>query len=477
MAQQLKKNLGLWSAVSIVIGGIIGAGIFMRPASMAERLGSPVLLLVVWLVGGAISLLGAMIYAEFGTMFPDTGGPYVYLQKTYGDFTAFLYGWSTMAVINTAAIASIAFVCAQYAGFFVPLPRFSPGVEHAVKLHIPFLADIYPLENFGVKGLASGIILLLILVNYLSTRYGNAIQLVTTGAKTLALILLIGGILLSGKGHSANFVTNSPGFHPGMALLLIGFMGAVSGAFSSYDGWNNLNMVAGEIENPQRNISRSLFIGVGICIGVYMLTTLAYNYVLPVGEMARSPLVASDAMEKVVGVAAAGLVAGLIAFSAFGATHVNLLTNARITFAMGEEGSFFSWAGKVHPRFGTPGNSVIIIGVWSILFVLSGSFDILADMFVFMSWVFYGLTGLGLLILRKRMPETPRPYRVRGYPWLPLIFIAFTLFYLVTTIYSDVAAYRSGKAPIINSVFGLVLTATGIPFYLYFKRKSRQHEK
>ena len=477
MPQQLKKNIGLWSAVSLVIGGIIGAGIFMRPASMAERLGSPVLLLVVWLVGGAVSLLGGMIYAELGTLFPETGGPYVYLQKAYGDFTAFLYGWSTMAVINTAAIASIAFVCAQYTGYFIHLPRWPPEMEHSIRLHIPFLADIYPLENFGVKMLASAIILLLIGINYLSTRYGNVIQVVSTLMKTLALALLVGGILLSGKGHAANFVTGSPGFHPGTLLLLVGFMGAISGAFSSYDGWNNLNMVAGEIENPQRNISRSLFIGIGICIAVYILTTLAYNFVLPVGEMARSPLVAADAMEKVVGVAAAGLVSGLIALTAFGATHINLLTNARITFAMGEEGSFFPWTGKIHPRFGTPGNAVIVIGVWSILFVLSGSFDILADMFVFMSWVFYGLTGLGLFVLRLRMPEAPRPYRVRGYPWLPLLFVVFTLFYLVTTIYGDIAAYRSGKSPIVNSVFGVVLTATGIPFYLYFQRKRSKHEK
>ena len=476
MAQQLKKNIGLWSAVSLVIGGIIGAGIFMRPASMAERLGSPVLLLVVWLVGGAISLVGAMIYAELGTLFPETGGPYVYLQKTYGDFIAFLYGWSAMAVINTAAIASIAFVCAEYAGFFIHLPRWPLAVEHSVKLHIPFLADIYPLENFGVKVLTSGIIVVLIVINYLSTRYGNAIQFVTTLMKTLAIALLIGGILLSGKGHAVNFVTPSPGFHPGMVLLMVGFMGAISGAFSSYDGWNNLNMVAGEIRDPQRNISRSLLIGVGICIAVYVLTTLAYNYVLPVGEMARSPLVAADAMEKVVGVAAAGLISGLIVISTFGATHINLLANARVTFAMGEEGSFFPWTGKIHRRYGTPGNSVILMGVWSILFVLSGSFDILADMFVFMSWVFYGLTGLGLFILRRRMPELPRPYRVWGYPWLPMIFVAFTLFYLVTTIYGDIEAYRSGKSQIINSVLGLALTATGIPFYLYFQRKRRKHE-
>ncbi len=477
MAQQLKKSIGLWSAVSIVIGSVIGAGIFMRPASMAQRLASPLLLLVVWLVAGIISILGAMIYGELGAMFPETGGPYVYLQKTYGEFTAFIYGWSTMAVINTAALASMAFVCAQYAGYFVHLPHFLPGTELSLKLHIPFVADIYPLQDFGVKALAILILALLTFINYLSTRYGNAIQLIATVMKSLALVLLIGGILFSGKGHVANLVTNSPDFHPGTWLLLAAFMAATSGAFSSYDGWYNINMVAGELNDPRRNISRSLFIGLGACIGIYLLTNLAYMYVLPIGKMAGSSLVAADAMEQVLGAAGAGFVAALIIISAFGATHVNLLTNARIVFAMGEWGTSFRGAGKVHPRYNTPGNSVIIIGVWSMLFVLSGSFDILADMFVFMSWLFYGLTAVGLLILRRKMPDAPRPYKVKGYPWLPLIFIAFTFSYLVITIYNDITAYSSGKAPIINSVFGLVLTATGIPFYLYFQRKSGTHEK
>jgi APA family basic amino acid/polyamine antiporter len=473
----LKRSLGLGSAVSLVIGSIIGAGIFMRPASMAARLGSPYMLLLVWLVAGAVSLIGAMIFAELGTMFPDTGGPYVYLQKIYGDFTAFIYGWSASIVINTTAIASIAFVAAQYLGFFIHLPRFDPAVEASIKIHLPYVADIYPLRDFGVKTAAAVMLLFLTALNYFSTRQSNALQVLATVLKTLAIVFLIGGILLSGRGHPVNFVTNSPGFHPTGWLLLAAFMAATSGAFSSYDGWYNLNMVAGELDNPQRNISRSLFIGLGACIGIYALTTLAYMYVIPVDKMAHSSLVAADAMEKVLGLAAAGFVSGLIVVSALGATNSNLIANIRVLFAMGEGGDFFAWVGRVHPRFGTPGNAAILMGVISIVFVYSGSFDLLADMFVFLSWIFYGLTGVGLFLLRRRLPDYPRPYRTQGYPVLPAVFVVFTAFYLVTTLYNDISAFAAGESPVIQSVLGLLLTAAGIPFYLYFQRQKRKHEK
>jgi APA family basic amino acid/polyamine antiporter len=474
---QLKKNIGLWSAVSIVIGSVIGAGIFMKPATMAGQLGSPVLLIVVWLVAGIVSIFGGMIYAELGAMFPETGGPYVYLEKIYGDFIAYLYGWSTMAVINTAALASIAFVCADYAGYFVHLPHFDPVREQSLKIHIPLVADIFPLQNFGVKTLAILIIVGLTGVNYRSVRSGNAIRFIATLVKILVLAVLIGGILFSGKGDTRHFFTTAPQFDLKGWVLLVAFMAATTGAFSSYDGWYNVNMVAGEIKDPRRNLTKSLLIGITACMLIYVLTNLAYLYVLPIGEIAHSPLVAADATKIVFGFAGGGLVALLIIISAFGATNVNLLTNARIVFAMGENRTFFNWAGKVHPRFRTPGNAVIIMGVWSSIFVLSGSFDILADMFVFMAWVFYGLTAIGFFILRKRMPLADRPYKVKGYPFIPLLFVLFTLFYLGSTLYNDISNYYSGKAPVINSVFGLLLTAAGIPFYWYFKRQAPSRGK
>jgi APA family basic amino acid/polyamine antiporter len=467
---QLQKTIGLWSATTIVIGSVVGSSIFMKPATMAGQLGSPYLLIVVWIVAGMVSLFGAMAFAELGTMFPETGGQYVYLRKAYGDFIAYLYGWGSIAVINTAAIAAIAFVCAEYAGSFINLPRFSEATEQSLLLHIPMIGDILPLQNFGVKMLAIAIIIFLTAANYLSVKSGNAIQFIATLLKAMALIILVFGILFSGKGTTQNFFTNSIHFHFDGWGLVAPFMAATTGAFAAYDGWNNLNMVAGEIKDPSQNIPKSLIMGILSCIVIYILVSLAFMYVLPIDEMAKSSLVASDATAKVMGVIGGTIIAILIVVSTFGTTSVNLLANARVVFAMAEARSFFPFAGKIHPRFKTPGNSVLILAVWSSLFVISGSFDILADMFIFVSWIFYGLVVAGVFVLRKKMPHVGRPYKVSGYPFLPAIFILFTGFYLGTTVYNDISNYTTGKAPFINSVFGMLLTIIGIPLYFYFKR-------
>ncbi|MEN9685722.1 MAG: hypothetical protein RLZZ28_1508 [Bacteroidota bacterium] len=470
-AKGLQKTIGLWSATSIVICSIIGSSIFMKPATMAAQLGSPYLIIIVWLVAGLISMFGAMAFAELGTMFPETGGQYIYLRNAFGDLTAYLYGWSSIAVINSAAIAAMGFVLASYAGYFIPLPHFSQATEQSFTLHIPMLGDIQPLQNFGVKMLAIVVIMGLSLINYLSVRSGNLIQLLASFFKVAAILFLIFGIFFSGKGQVSNFFMNTPGFHLSNWTLLAGFMAATTGAFASYDGWNNLNMVAGEIINPAKNITRSLIIGLWACIGIYVLITLSYQYVLPIDIMAKSPLVASEASAIVFGNAGGTMIAILIAVSCFGSTSVNLLTNARVIFAMAESKIFFSWSGKVHPKHHTPGNAILILGLWSSVLVLSGSFDILADMFIFMSWVFYGLVVIAVFILRKRLPNAVRPYKAWGYPWVPLIFIVFTAIYLATTLYNDIANYLTGASPIINSVFGILLTIIGIPLYYYFKRK------
>jgi len=468
---QLQKTIGFLSATTIVIGSVIGSSIFMKPATMAGQLGSPYLLIVVWIVAGLVSLFGAMAFAELGTMFPETGGQYVYLRKAYGDFIAYLYGWGSIAVINTAAIAAIAFVCAAYAGNFIDLPHFNNATEHSMVLHIPLIGDILPLENFGVKTLAIFIIVVVTIANYVSVKAGNSIQFVSTLLKAFALIILVFGILFSGKGSTHNFLKNSASFNLSGWSLFAAFMAAVTGAFASYDGWNNLSMVAGEIKNPEKNITKSLFIGVFACIIIYVLVSLAYLYMLPIDEMAASGLVATDAVKKVMGSAGGSLISILIIISTFGAVCSNLLANARVVFAMSEAKSFFPWAANVHSRFKTPGNSVLVLGFWSCLFVLSGSFDILADMFIFMSWVFYGLVVAAVFVLRKKMPNTQRSYRAMGYPVLPAIFILFTGFYLATTVYNDIDNYARGKVPFINSFLGILLTAIGIPLYYYFKKK------
>ena len=467
----LLKTIGLWSATSIVIGSVIGSSIFMKPATMAAQLGSPYLIIIVWVVAGLISMFGAMAFAEMGTMFPETGGQYVYLRYAYGDFIAYLYGWSSIAVINSASIAAIAFVMASYAGYFIPLPHFNSITEHSMVISIPMIGDILPLQNFGVKSLAIFVIMSLSIINYISVRSGNLIQFVATAFKVAVIVILIFGIFLSGKGHAIHFITNAPGFQLSNWTLLAGFMAATTGAFASYDGWNNLNMVAGEIKDPSKNITRSLIIGLWVCICIYMLITLAYMYVLPIEVMAKSPLVASEATSIVMGHWGGSIIAFLIVISCLGSANVNLLTNARVIFAMGESKTFFNWSGRVHPKFNTPGNAVLLLGIWSSLLVLSGSFDILADMFIFMSWVFYGLVVLGVFILRKKLPFAERPYKAWGYPLIPILFILFTALYIGVTLYNDIANYLKGTSPIINSVFGLLLTALGIPLFYYFKRK------
>jgi len=470
---QLKKTIGLWSATSIVIGSIIGANIFMKPATMAAQLGSPHFILLVWLIAGVVSMFGAMAYAELGSMFPETGGQYVYLRYAFGDFIAFLYGWASIAVINTASIAAIGFVFASYTGYFIELPRFSGEVELSAALHIPLIGTIFPLQNFGVKALAIVMIMGLSLLNYLSVRSGNAVQFIATVLKTAAILLLVIGLLFSGKGDTANFITNASGFDLTGWKLIAAFMAATTGAFAAYDGWNNLNMVAGELKNPSKNITQSLMFGLWSCIIIYMLVTLAYIYVLPIEVMATSPLVASDAAAVVMGTFGGTAIALLIVISTFGSTNINLLACARVIFAMSEAKIFFKKAGDVHPKFHTPGNAVLILGVWSSLFVLSGSFDLLADMFIFIGWVFYGLVILGLFILRKRMPHAERPYKTWGYPIVPVLFLLFTAVYIYTTLYTDITNYVQGKSSIINSVFGLLLTALGVPFYFYFKWKNK----
>lgn len=447
----------------------------MKPATMAAQLPSPYLLIIVWLVAGIISLFGAMAFAELGTMFPETGGQYVYLRYVYGDLTAYLYGWGGLTAINTAAIAAIGFVFASYVGYFVPMPHFSVATEQSFILHIPLVGDVFPLQNFGTKLLATLAIMFLTAVNYLSVRSGNAIQFIATALKTVVILVLVIGILFSGKGEIKNFFTNAPGFDLSGWKLLGAFMAATTGAFASYDGWNVLNMVGGEIKDPQRNITRSLVIGVWACIVIYVLISLAYMYVLPVHVMAKSELVASDAINVAFGGIGGAIVAGLVVVSTFGAVNANLLTNARVIFAMGETKTFFTGVAKVHQRFKTPGNAVLIQGILSCLFVLSGSFDLLADMYIFVSWLFYGLVILGLFILRKRMPNAERPYKAWGYPVIPLIFLLFTMVYIITTLYNDINNYIHGKTVFINSIFGILLTAVGIPFYFYFKRKNKNN--
>jgi len=290
-----------------------------------------------------------------------------------------------------------------------------------------------------------------------------------TLAKIAAIVLITAGFFFSGKGDANNLIQKSSLIQPVGFALVAAFVAACNGALMSLDGINNMLFMTGEIKNPGKTIPRSLFAGLLTCIIIYLLISSAMMYVLPIDQMASSSLVASDAAQVVFGPIGGGLIAFLICFSVLGTTNSSVFTSPRVTFAMAHTSLFFKSAGKVNQRFQTPGNAIVIHWLMMIVMVLSGSFFILTDMYIFIVWVFNLMLMAGLYILRKKMPGRERPYKVWGYPWMPAIVILFNLFYLVVTIIDDVTNYLEDKTPVMNSVFGLVVTAMGIPLYWYFR--------
>lgn len=465
----LAKKIGFWAATAIIIGSIIGSGVFMKPASMAQQLGSPIWLTVVWVIAGLFSLFGALVYAELGAMIPETGGIYVYFRKMFGDFVAYLYGWAAFSVMNTAAVAAIAFVCAQYADYFLQLPRFDAVTEQSVVWHLPFIGDLFPLKNFGVKSLAIALIAGLTWLNYRSVKAGSSFQLISTIIKIGVIGALVVGIFFFGHGSFDNFFHSENPKQGG--ALLSGFIAALTGAFFAYDGWVNITFVAGEIKQPQRNIPRSLFTGVIACIIVYILVNQAYLYVLPVEKVAASSLVAADAITVALGTTGGALVAAMIVICTLGAINGNIMATTRVTYAMGKDKVFLPWAGNEHKQYQTPGNALWLHAVWITLLIISGSFDMLADMMVFVSWIAYGMGAVGIFMLRKKMPNAERPYKIWLHPFVTLLFIGFTALFLIITVYNDVTNYLNDRQPVVNSLLGIVIVVLGVPFYFYFRKK------
>ena len=476
MTAQLQRKLGLWACVSIVAGSVIGSSIFMKPATMAGQLGSPLLLLFVWVLTGIVSIFGGMINAEIGTMLPETGGQYAYFRHMYGRFFSYLFGWSSFIVINTSAVAAISFIAAQYTTFFIDLPSFPPETERSIVWYLPFIGELFPLQNIGVKVLAMLLVVLFTVINIRSVSAAGRIQVLFTIAKIGALIFIILGIFFSGKGSLSNMVDSNPAMDFSGWPMTLAFVAAASGALAAYDGWNNLGFNGGEIINPQKNIPKGLIWGLIICMVLYVLATQAFLYVMPVEVMKDSKMVATDALSIVMGAAGATIIALLVIISSTGAINGNILPVTRSTFAMAQDGLFFRSAGRVHPRFHTPHVALWLHCLVTCLFILTGSFDMLADLFVFMIWMFYGFAAYGIFILRKKIPNAPRPYRLKGYPVIPIIFLGFSLFYFSFTLYNDISNYLEGRSKVINATLGLSLTAAGIPFYFYFISRKKGPE-
>lgn len=471
---KLERTLGLYVCISLVVGAVIGSSIFMKPSTMAAQLGSPLLVVLVWIVGGFISFLGGSINAEIGTLLPNTGGQFIYFKNMYGDLFAFIYGWVSFVVINTASIAAMAYVFAEYANYFVQLPRFSESIEQQFYIFIPGLGKLYFLKHIGTKMLTIFILIIITLVNMYSIKVGGILMVIFSSLKILSLLFLIGIIFFSGKGSISNLTTSSSTLDTSFWSLFTSFFAACSGALAGYDGWNNIGYVAGEIKNPTRNIPLALFIGLGICTALYILTNMSYYYMMPIEAASASSLIATDSLMQIVPWGAA-IVAIMVMISTYGSVSNNVLPCARITFAMGEQKSFFSWASVVHPKFKTPINSLILQCYWACGFVLIGSYDMLIDMFVFAQWIFYGFAAFGIFVLRKKMANVHRPYKAWGYPYMPMVFICFAVLYFCTTVYNDIHNYIIGETEFIYSIYGLCLAAAGFPFYYFFKKRNLAH--
>jgi len=470
----LVPSLGLFTTIMMVVGGVIGSGIFRKPGVMAAQVGSPELLLLVWVLAGVLTLFGALTNAEIASMIPETGGQYIYFERMYGPFFAFLYGWAVFVVMQCGSIAAVAYVFAEYATQFVHLPAFSAGLA-SWSFHVPYVGDVTPLNEIGTKGLAAALILLLTGVNYVGVRLGGLVQDVFTVAKVAAMLLLVlGAFLLPTGGGAANLTTPSAVIHLSGFALVAGIAAALQGAFWAYDGWNKITYIAGEVKAPQRNIPLGLVWGMLIVTAIYLLMNVAYAYVLPVDQMAKSKLVAADVADRCF--AGGGRwIAAAVMLSTFGTTNAIILASARVYFSMARTGVFPQALGRVHPRFRTPAASLVAQGLWSALLLFSGTFDTLTDMLIFVSWAFYAAGAYGVFVLRRKAPDAARPYKVPGYPVLPWLFIAFALLYLLFTIYNDVIGYQAaiaaGKPALINSALGTVLVLLGAPIYLFYRAR------
>ncbi|MCC6747371.1 MAG: amino acid permease [Deltaproteobacteria bacterium] len=459
---ELVARLGLYTASMVVIGSMIGSGIFKKPAVMAAQLPSPTLLLLIWLAAGLITCFGALSNAEVSGMMPEAGGQYVYFRRIYSPFVGYLYGWAIFAVIQTGSIASITYVFSEYAGYFVPLPRLSKEWEE-VSVTLLGVIKITPFADIGVKLLTVCGIALLTGINVAAVVAGGAVQNVLTTAKLVAIGAVI---LLSFSAGSGSFGhLTPPAGTPSVGALgaggLVSAIGlALSGAFWAFDGWNNVTYIAGEVRNPSRTVPRALFLGTLVVACVYLLTNLAYLYVLPLDRMSGSKLVAADVMREAIGPGGGAFVSALVLLSTLGAANGAVLSSARVYFAMARDGLFFAPLGRLHPRFRTPAISLVCQGTWASLLVFTGTFDQLTDMLIFVSWIFYALGALGVIVARVRFPDLPRPYRVWGYPVVPVVFVLLAVVYVVVSLVGNPR----------DALFGLLLVAVGLPLYWYWKR-------
>lgn len=472
MLQEYNKGqLSGKAALSLIVGSIIGAGLFMKPASMATQLGSPVAMTLIWVVAGLFTLCGALVIAELGVRMPTTGGLFVHFTKCYGPRIGFLYGWSAFSVINTASVAAIAFICATYLNALLAIPDFLGPGWSSFSISIYPLGYLYPFRDFTVKLIAIVLVLFITWINTKSLQAGGRLQFFSTALNIFILLFLSILLFSAAKGNITNLTL--PGLNVAMDRGLVAWIPALTGAFFALDGWINIISMAGEVRSPSRNIPRALLFGVGICLFLYLLLNQAYLFVMPVNQIATTKVVAADALSLAWGPMAGGLIAFLIVCCTLGCLNGNIMATSRITYAMGRDRVFPGWLGALDQKRQLPVAALRLHGFWVTILILSGSFDMLADMYVFVTWIAYGLAAIAVFRLSRTKQDQPPSYQAWGQPFSVLIFIFFCAFYLVATLYSDIVSFMLGKQPIIHAGAGLLLVLAGLPLYYYWQKKSR----
>lgn len=433
--ERLPRTIGLTGAIAVIVGTTIGSGIFRVPATVAERMGEPGPFMLVWLVGGILALFGALTLAELAAMYPRSGGVFTFLAEGVGRLPAFLFGWSQLVVVRAAALGGISTIFAEYLTRFVPLtPR-------------------------QVQYVAAGVILTVGTLNYLGVKKAGAVMTVATAIKYGALIALVFLAFAFGQGQFGNMAPLIDATFPisafGMALVSVMW---------AYDGWADLSYMGGEVKDPARNIPRALILGTIMIIGIYLAVNAAYLYLVPISEMAGSPLIASTAADRIPFLAGAGgaIIAVVVMISTFSSVNGSMMTAPRIFFAMADRKLFFQAVARVSPRFQSPGAAIWLATGLGVTYVLFNNFQQLADKFVLGIWPFYIMAVIGVFTLRRRSPDLPRPYRVFWFPVVPIVFLIASTGMVVNAFLTD---------PVNTGItFGIILA--GIPFYFLWQRQA-----
>jgi len=457
MRPELSRDLGVSHASAVVVGTIIGSGIFLVPAEMMQAVGSAKLVYLAWLVGGLLSFFGALTYAELGAMKPQAGGEYVYVRDAYGPLGGFLYAWTWFVIAKPASVATIATGLVRILGTFSVLSFFSEQFFSATVFSHAF--DV----TWGQLVAIAAAILISVL-NYLGVKKAGEFQLVFTVLKVVIILGIVivcfsGAGSASGRGWS-NFAGTFAGARGGVA----GFMAALVAALWAYDGWNDLNMVAGEVKDPERNLPIALIAGVATVALLYVLVNAGVQYVLPANAIAASPRPASDAVALVMGRTGAAIVSAGMAVSMLVTLNGTIMSGARVPFAVARDGYFFSALAEVNPRFHTPSVAIVSQAALSILLLLlGGNFRQLFSLAIFAEWLFYMIAASTVFVFRRRDPQATRPYRVLGYPYVPALFVAVAAVLLFYT-------FRETWP---NSWYGLLVILAGIPVFSWFRWRRR----